>query len=108
MDTYTLIRAAIEKRQQVIATYRGYRREMCPHAIGFNRVHERQALFYQFAGDSASGLGPPGSAENWRCIPIDELHNVEVREGEWHTAPDHTRRETCVFHQLELEVRPQP
>ena len=106
MDTYSLIREAIEKRQQVLGTYRGYHRELCPHAIGFSKRHERQALFYQFGGESASGLGPPGSAENWRCIQIDELHNVTVRDGEWHTASDHTRRETCVFDRVELEVRP--
>jgi hypothetical protein len=102
MDTYTLIREAIEKRQQVLGTYRGYRREMCPHAIGFNKRHERQGLFYQFGGESASGLGPPGSPDNWRCIPIDELHQVSVRDGDWHSAPDHSRPETCVFYRVDL------
>lgn len=104
MDTYSLIREAIEKRQQVLATYRGYHREMCPHAIGFNKRHERQALFYQFAGDSTSGLGPAGSHENWRCIPIDELHHVSVREGDWHSSSDQARPNTCPFQQLDLEV----
>lgn len=104
MDTYSLIREAIEKRQQVLATYRGYHREMCPHAIGSNKRHERQALFYQFAGDSASGLGPAGSHENWRCIPIDELHHVTVREGDWHSSSDHARPNTCVFYRVDLEV----
>ncbi len=108
MDNYTLIREAIEKRQQVLATYRGFEREMCPHAIGVSRRHERQALFYQFGGGSASGIGPPGSPDNWRCILIDEMHHISVRDGAWHTAPDHTRLNTCTFNQLDLEVRDKP
>ena len=104
-DIYDLVRRAIEMRQQVLATYRGYYREMCPHSIGVNKLGEQQALFYQFAGDSGSGLGPPGSPDKWRCLRIDELSDVALRDGEWHTAPGHTRPQTCVYQRLELEVR---
>jgi hypothetical protein len=103
-DTYHLIRQAIEKRQQVLATYRGYDREMCPHSLGVNKRGERQALFYQFAGESGHALGPPGSPDNWRCLRIDELSNVSVRGGDWHTAPAHTRPQTCVYQRLDLEI----
>jgi hypothetical protein len=103
-DVYSLIREAIQNRQQVIATYQGYYREMCPYAVGINRRGERQALFYQFAGESRSGLGPPGSPDNWRCIRIDELTEVSVRDGAWHSAPNHTQPENCVFHRLDLAV----
>jgi len=102
--TYGLVRQAIEKRQQVTATYRGYYREMCPHSLGVNKRGEQQALFYQFAGQSGSELGPPGSADNWRCLRIDELSDVSLRAGEWHTAPDHTRPQTCVYQRLDLEI----
>ncbi|HYY45741.1 MAG TPA: hypothetical protein VE951_01650 [Candidatus Angelobacter sp.] len=103
-DIYRLIREAIERKQQVLATYHGYYREMCPHALGYNKRGDAQALFYQFGGESSRPLGPPGSPENWRCIRIDELSNVSLRVGEWHTAGDHTRHETCVFHRLDLSI----
>jgi len=106
VDTYNLIRQAIERRQQVIATYRGYDREMCPHAVGVNKRGEQQALFYQFGGQSGGELGPPGSPDNWRCLRIDELADVSVRDGGWHTAPAHTRPQTCVYQRVDLEVRP--
>lgn len=105
-DLYSLIRRAIERKQQVLATYQGYYREMCPHAIGINRHGQQQALFYQFAGQSSTALGPPGSPDNWRCLRIDELQNVSFRDGEWHTAPHHTRPNSCVFHRLDLAVSP--
>jgi hypothetical protein len=100
---YELIAQAIKNKQHVIATYRGYRREMCPHTLGRSRAGRRQALFYQFGGESSSGLAPDGWPDNWRCIPIDELEKLEVRDGEWHTSPFHTQLQTCVF-AVEVEV----
>ena len=95
MDTYALVKKAVLEKLQVIATYNGHSREMCPHVIGWK--HGRgQALFYQFAGTSSSGLGPDGSPGNWRCLFLDELTNVSVRKGAWHTAPNHSRPQTCV------------
>lgn len=113
MDTYTIIRNAILNREQVLATYHGYYREMCPHVIGGKRTKDRKghlgpreahALFYQFAGESKSGLKPLGSPENWRCIRIDELSNVATRKGPWYTAPNHSRPQTCVD-EVDEEVR---
>jgi len=97
--TYELIKQAILSRQQVIATYDGHRREMCPHVLGKSKKGDRQALFYQFGGRSSSGLPPCGE---WRCIPISGLSNVSVREGEWHTAT-YSREQTCVM-TIEVEV----
>ena len=94
-NVYAMIRQAIINKEQVFATYNGYRREMTPHVIGTKNGKE-QALFYQFGGDSSSGLGAAGSPSNWRCIPISGLSDVETREGEWHTAPNHSRPQTCV------------
>ena len=94
-DVYSLVRQAILDKQQVVATYRGHRREMCPHVIG-TKTGRMQALFYQFGGTSNSGLGPAGSGDNWRCIPIARLSDVSVRPGPWHTAPTHSQEQTCV------------
>ena len=103
-DNYSLIRQAIIDKQHVIGSYDGHYREMCPHVIGRNKEGRRQALFYQFAGTSKSGLGPDGSGRNWRCIPVDDLLDVTVRPGEWHSAPTHSRPQTCVAY-VDIEVR---
>jgi hypothetical protein len=93
---YDIVKQAIVNKQQVIATYDGHVREMCPHVIG-TKKGKQQGLFYQFGGTSSSGpLEPDGSRANWRCIPINGLSNVVVRDGEWHTAQDHSRGQTCV------------
>ena len=92
MDIYDQLRDAILNRQQIIATYHGHRREMCPHILGY-KSGRRHVLFFQFGGTSGSGL--PASGE-WRCMDIDELHDVEVRDGQWHTGLRHLRPQTCV------------
>jgi len=101
-NTYNQIRDAIAKKQQVIATYSGHIREMCPHVIGEKNGKE-QALFYQFAGGSSSGPIIDGSESNWRCIPISGLSGVSVRSGEWHTSHNHSRKQTCVD-RVDLEI----
>jgi hypothetical protein len=99
---YSLIRQAIIDRDVVVATYHGYVREMCPHVVG-TKNGRAQALLYQFAGGSSSGLGPDGSPDNWRCLFIDELSGVTTNKGPWHTAPNHSRPQTCVG-QIDIEV----
>lgn len=101
-STYDIIRQAIINKEQVTATYQGRIREMCPHGIGTKNGHE-QALFYQFGGSSSSGLGSPGSPDNWRCIPISGLSDVSTKEGKWHTGPNHSRPQTCVD-DIDVEV----
>jgi hypothetical protein len=95
-NTYTLVREAIQKKLHVLAIYDGYAREMCPHTIGTGKGGEEQALFYQFGGESKSGLGPQGHPSNWRCIPLSKLSDVSTREGPWHSATNHSRLQTCV------------
>ncbi len=93
--TFALLERAINNKLIVVAEYQGYYREMCPHTLGYKDGREK-CLFYQFAGQSKSGIGPPGSFRNWRCVFVDELQNVSVRQGSWSTASDHSRRQTCV------------
>jgi len=102
MSAYSLIRQAILNKQVVVASYNGYRRQMCPHVLGMKNGREH-ALFYQFAGGSSSGLGPPGSRNNWRCVFVDELTDVQVVDGTWHTAPNHSRPQSCVG-EIDVEV----
>lgn len=98
-----LLRDAILNKQVVVATYKGHVRQMCPHALGIKKGRE-QALFYQFAGSSRSGLEPGGAPNNWRCIPIDELQELSIVEGEWHTAPNYSAvKQTCID-EVQVEV----
>lgn len=91
--TYLLVRDAILNRRQIVAWYKGHGREMCPHVLGLAKDGREQALFYQFGGASQKGLAPLGSPDNWRCIPLDGLSNVTVRDGPWFTeAPSSTLR----------------
>jgi hypothetical protein len=68
---------------------------MCPHILGWKNGSER-ALLYQFGGSSSSGLEPAGSANNWRCVIVEQLLNITIRDGPWHTAPNQSRPQTCV------------
>lgn len=95
-STYEIVRTAIVNKQQVVATYRGRVRHMCPYTIGFTNGREI-ALFYQFGGMSGGGGEmTAGSSTNWRCIFLDELSNVSAQEGEWLNADDQSRAHSCV------------
>jgi hypothetical protein len=98
-DSYELIRCAIAEKKQVVAIYGGYEREMCPHAIGIKNGRA-QAIFLQFAGGSRKGVPPEGA---WRCLAIEALSNVSVRDGAWHTASNHSQPNTCID-EVDLEV----
>jgi len=103
MSVYDLIKHAIVNKKQVIATYDGYHREMCPHVIGEKNGVDH-CLFYQFGGESSSGVIVPSSRSNWRCMNIYELENVRVVDGPWHTADNHSRPQTCVD-DIDIEVK---
>jgi len=99
---YITIRDAMLNKQQVIATYKGHVREMCPHTIGLKNGLEK-ALFYQFGGTSSSGEIIPDSPKNWRCVFIDELTNITVRSGPWNSAGNHSAKQTCID-EVDIEV----
>jgi hypothetical protein len=89
---YQIIRTAILKHQQLVVSYKGYLREVCPHVIGHKNGREK-VLTYQFGGGSSSGLPPAGE---WRCMFIDEIAKVVAKDGQWHTGNSHTQPQTCV------------
>jgi hypothetical protein len=92
-DVYALLYQAIQNKQQVVATYDGYHREMCPHVLGY-KDGVRHVLSFQFAGDSSKGLPPGGQ---WKCMDVDGLSNVSLQEGPWITGPHKTGKpQTCV------------
>ena len=69
---------------------------LCPHRLGRNKDGQSRALCHQFGGESESGLEPPGSPANWRCIALDKLIHVELLNGAWQTAPNHSRTASCI------------
>ena len=103
MDAYALLRQAILDKRQMVAHYDGGVRELCPHALGTNRG-ERHVLAYQFGGASASGLPPGGE---WRCLDVDDLADVAVRAGEWHSAPNVFNPQSCLD-EVDIAVQPFP
>lgn len=98
-DAYSLVREAIVERKQIVAVYKGHKREMCPHVIGTKKGRE-QALFFQFAGSSSQGLPPQGE---WRCVPIEGLSDISMRKGAWHTSERHRQDQTCVD-EVDVEI----
>jgi hypothetical protein len=95
-DIYALVRAAVENRRPISAVYHDRRRLFCPHRLGRNKEEQLRVLCYQYGGESESGLKPPGSPDNWRCVALDKLTRVELLNGAWRTASNHSRPASCV------------
>ena len=97
---FELFRQAIAEKKQIVCTYHGLIREVCPHAVGYGPRGNEQALTYQFGGRSSKGL--PASGE-WRCLELPAVRNPTARDGDWHTGDKHTRPQRCVA-RVVLEV----
>jgi hypothetical protein len=95
-DLYRLIWTAVEHRCPMAAVYKDRHRLICPHRLGRNRQGQLRVLCYQYGGESESGLQLVGSEANWRCIAVEKLSAVELLEGSWHTAPNHSRPASCI------------
>jgi hypothetical protein len=102
-QAHAQIRAAIIHRQPIAALYRGRRGLLCPHLLGWSRCRRLQVLCYQYGGDSQSGLKPAGASDNWRCLTVENLSQVELLDGPWQTAENHSRPQTCI-EEVELDV----
>lgn len=106
-DIYRLVWTAIANRQPIGANYRDLPRLFCPHRLGRNRARQLRVLCYQYGGESESGLEPLGSPANWRCIVLEKLKAVELLEGSWKTAPNHSRPATCIV-DPDIDAEDQP
>src|ERR1700735_1775811 len=90
-DIYRLVRMPVVSKRPIRAIYHGRDRWFCPHRLGRNREGQIRVLCYQYGGESGSGLQAAGSPANWRCIALEKLNRVELVEGAWPTAPNHSR-----------------
>jgi hypothetical protein len=108
-QAHTQLRAAIVHRRPIAALYRGSRRLLCPHLLGWNRHRRLQVLCYQYGGDSQSGLQPVGESDNWRCLAVENLSHVVLLDGHWQTAENHSRPQTCIQEvELDVDAYPEP
>lgn len=110
MSTADVLKAAISQKLQVTATYDGYAREFCPHAIGWKKPTQKnphdshKVIVYQFGGYTSDGPIPAGGG--WKCFEVDGLSNIATQQGGWQTGANHTQPNTCMDQdRIELEVR---
>ena len=99
MSTYSVLRSAIQNRQQVTCTYGGHHREICPHVIG-RKGDQENVLAFQFDGSSSRGLPPEGE---WRCMRVAGIEHACAQDGAWHTGHNHSQPQTCVD-EIDIEV----
>ena len=95
-EIVVLVTAAVFLKKPVSAIYNNQRRSLCPHVIGRSKNGDMQALCYQYAGGSASGLKAKGSPDNWRCLTLSRLRGVYLLEDGWRSAENHARPQTCI------------
>jgi hypothetical protein len=96
-DIYHLVWTAVATKRPIEARYQEHRRLFCPHRLGRNREGQLRVLCYQYGGESESGLQPPRSPANWRCLALEKLTQVRLLEDRWRTAPNHSRPTSCVI-----------
>lgn len=100
-DTYKLFAEAIRAQKQIVCTYNGYYREICPIILG-HRNGKEKALTYQFGGHSEKGLPSGGQ---WRCLFLARVKGAQLRDGPLHTGDSHTQPQGCV-EIVDLDVNP--
>jgi hypothetical protein len=88
--TYALFRNAILSEQQVVCTYLGRTRELCPHIIGTDKNGEEAVLAWQFAGESS------GKLPQWRCLKLANVRDARARPGRWYEGGSHKTTQKCV------------
>lgn len=93
-DTFDLFHRAIFDRKQVVCSYGGYSREVCPYILGHSGGREA-ALVFQFGGTSSKGLPKVGA---WRCFYLDDVRDAALRDGPWYGGAEHRSQQSCVEH----------
>ena len=92
--------------ETVSGIYDGLPRLLCPY-VGGRKSGRLHALFYQFGGNSSSGLPvTPEGVGDWRCLAVEKLSQVRLREDEWRSEP-RFRRHSCID-EVDFDVDAQP
>src|SRR5262245_26829196 len=95
--TYMMFRNAILAEQQVVCTYEGRHRELCPHILGTSKRGEEVVLAWQFSGASS------GKLPQWRCLRLSEVKGASLRDGPWYEGGSHRTAQTCV-NNIDLDI----
>jgi hypothetical protein len=95
--TYTIFRNAILAEQQVLCSYDGRTRELCPHIIGTNKSGEEVVLAWQFGGESS------GKLPQWRCLKLANVSKARTRSGRWYAGSSHRTEQRCVA-EIDLDI----
>jgi hypothetical protein len=98
---YDLFEQAMHMRRQIVCTYAGHPRELCPVILGHSQGQEK-ALTYQIGGTSKSGLPRTGE---WRCLFLSKVRDAQLRDGPWMVGTGHTQPQGCV-QVVDLDVNP--
>jgi hypothetical protein len=96
-SAYAIFRAAIQREQQVVCSYEGRHRELCPHIIGTNKAGEEVVLAWQFAGESS------GKLPQWRCLKLANVRHAAARDGPWQAGGSHKTAQKCVTN-IDLDI----
>jgi hypothetical protein len=92
-EIYRLFEQAMAERKQIVCTYNGRRRVVCPIILGHSQGKER-ALTYQLAGGSNSRELPREGG--WKCLTLSDVSEVQLREGPWYSGDSHKQASRCV------------
>ena len=96
---YEVIRAAMFEEKQVICTYDGRPRELCPIILGHSEGEEK-LLAYQVGGASSKGVPRNGQ---WKCLLVARMQGARMREGPWREGDRHTQEQRCV-HDVDVDI----
>jgi hypothetical protein len=99
--TYAQFEEAMRRRQQILCSYDGHPRELCPIILGHTEG-QQVALTYQFADTSSRPLPPGGQ---WKCLRLSKVSGVQLRDGPWHAGENHMQRQSCV-QIVDLDINP--
>jgi uncharacterized protein len=91
-EMFRVFHRAIMEEKQMVFTYRGAPREVCPYILGHKNGVE-QVLTFQFAGENERGLKVRGQ---WKCFKLAEVRNARMRDGAWHGDAEHRKTQRCV------------
>jgi hypothetical protein len=91
-DIYDQIWHAVRERKQIVFSYDGAKREVCPLILGYTADGEEKVFTYQFAGATSRGSKLP----EWRCFFLARMKVLQVRPGEWREGTSHKQPQSCV------------
>ena len=86
---------AIPARYLLSARYQGHLRLLAPRALGHTAEGALMLLSVQVGGASGTGLTAPPQ-ENWRCMRVARLEDLQVLATSFVSSERYDRRQTCI------------